>query len=304
LDLLLPVLVFGVVFGGMLVLVRRSQHGTVARLSRQQISVGGAAVAAAPQARTRILSDVRKSGASGKLAAKFSSRGVQSSASQLLLQAGNPMPVGTFLLLRIVFMLIITPLGALSFYREFGLSAMGIVLILFTVFATPKMPMVYIKRKARKRSKEVERAMPDALDLLVVCVEGGLSLDGGIQQVAQRTEGLLAVELTRLLGEISTGKSRRDALQAMAARSMSESLGALCTTIIQADKMGVSIAATLRTLAETLRTRRRQFAETQARKAPIKMLPFIVFFMLPSLFIIILGPVMIGIREMFRSQGA
>lgn len=180
---------------------------------------------------------------------------------------------------------------------------MGIMLILFTVFATPKMPMVYVKRKARKRSKEVERAMPDALDLLVVCVEGGLSLDGGIQQVAQRTEGLLAVELRRLLGEIATGKARRDALQAMAARSMSESLGAFCTTIIQADKMGVSIATTLRTLAVTLRTRRRQFAETQARKAPIKMLPFIVFFMLPSLFVIILGPVAIGIREVFRSQG-
>ena len=126
------------------------------------------------------------------------------------------------------------------------------------------------------------------------------SLDGGIQQVSRRTEGLLAAEFRRLLGEISTGKARRDALQALAARSSSESLGALCTTIIQADKMGVSIATTLRTLAETLRTKRRQAAETQARKAPIKMLPFLVFFMLPSLFVVILGPVVIGIMEMFR----
>ena len=117
---------------------------------------------------------------------------------------------------------------------------------------------------------------------------------------ARRTEGLLAAEFRRLLGEISTGKARRDALQALAARSSSESLGALCTTIIQADKMGVSIATTLRTLAETLRTKRRQAAETQARKAPIKMLPFIVFFMLPSLFVVILGPVVIGIMEMFQ----
>lgn len=300
-ELLLPMLVFGVVFGGALLLLRRTQQGPVARLSRQDITSG--AVAAAPQAQMRILQEVQRSGASGKLAARLSSKGLRSTAEQLLLQAGNPMPVGTFLLVRAVFMLVVTPLGVLSFYREFGLSAVGIMLILFTVFATPKMPMVYVKRKARKRAKEVERAMPDALDLLVVCVEGGLSLDGGIQQVAQRTEGLLAVELRRLLGEIATGKARRDALQAMAARSMSESLGAFCTTIIQADKMGVSIATTLRTLAVTLRTRRRQVAETQARKAPIKMLPFIVFFMLPSLFVIILGPVAIGIREVFRSQG-
>jgi tight adherence protein C len=185
-------------------------------------------------------------------------------------------------------------------YRQNGFTPLGIVLMVFTVFAVPKMPLIYVKRKARKRAKEIERAMPDALDLLVVCVEGGLSLDAGIQQVSRRTEGLLAAEFHRLLGEISTGKSRRDALQALAARSSSESLGALCTTIIQADKMGVSIATTLRTLAETLRTKRRQAAETQARKAPIKMLPFIVFFMLPSLFVVILGPVVIGIMEMFR----
>ncbi len=300
-DLALPILVFGVVFVGIVLLGRRSQ-GAVTRLSRQEIAGGGVATAAAPQARTRILAEVRTSGASGNLAAKFSSRGIRSAASQLLLQAGNPMPVGTFLLVRAVFMLVITPIGVLSFYRQYGFSAMGIGFIAFTVFAAPKMPLLYVKRKARKRAKEVERAMPDALDLLVVCVEGGLSLDGGIQQVAQRTEGLLAIELRRLLGEIATGKSRREALQALTARSMSESLAALCTTIVQADKMGVSIASTLRTLAETLRTKRRQAAETQARKAPIKMLPFIVFFMLPSLFVVILGPVVVGIMEMFSTS--
>jgi tight adherence protein C len=107
-----------------------------------------------------------------------------------------------------------------------------------------------------------------------------------------------------LQAEISTGMSRREALLSLASRSTSHSLSALCTTINQSDKMGVSIAATLRTLSETLRTRRRQAAETAARKAPIKMLPFIVFFMLPALFIVILGPAAIGIIHMFRDAGS
>lgn len=118
-ELLLPMLVFGVVFGGALLLLRRTQHGTVARLGRQEIT-SGAAATVAPQARMRILEDVKKSGASGKLAARLSSRGFRSTAEQLLLQAGNPMPVGTFLLMRAVFTLVVTPLGVLSFYQEFG----------------------------------------------------------------------------------------------------------------------------------------------------------------------------------------
>jgi tight adherence protein C len=211
------------------------------------------------------------------------------------------MPLGTFLLVRACFMFVITPLAVIYVFRDKGLAPMGIAMMVFAGFCLPQMPSMYIKRKARKRSKEIERAMPDALDLLVVCVEGGLSLDGGLHQVARRTEGLLAVELRRLLSEFATGMGRREALRSLAARSSSQSLGALCATIIQADKMGVSIATALRTLSETLRTKRRQEAETQARKAPIKMLPFIVFFMLPALFIVILGPVVLGIMEMFKA---
>jgi tight adherence protein C len=93
--------------------------------------------------------------------------------------------------------------------------------------------------------------------------------------------------------------SRRDALQAMASRSQSQSLSIFCTTMVQADKMGMSVASTLRTLVETMRTQRRQAAETQARKAPIKMLPFLVVFMMPALFIVILGPAVLEMIEFF-----
>ncbi len=97
---------------------------------------------------------------------------------------------------------------------------------------------------------------------------------------------------------------RRDALYGLGERSQSESLKIFCATIIQADRMGMSIAMTLRTLADTMRTRRRQAAETQARKAPIKMLPFLVIFMIPSLFVIILGPAVLNIIGFMREVGS
>jgi tight adherence protein C len=95
---------------------------------------------------------------------------------------------------------------------------------------------------------------------------------------------------------------RRDGFLSLGDRSQSESLKIFTATIIQADKMGMSIATTLRTLAETMRTRRRQAAETQARKAPIKMMPFLVFFMIPSLFIVILGPAVLSIIQFMQDQ--
>jgi tight adherence protein C len=302
-DLFLPLLVFGIVLLGVLYLARRSQQ-TVTRLSRHEIAAGGGATAAVARTRTHILADVRQSGAVGKLAAKASPDDLRSKSEKLLVHAGNPISLGSYLLLRAVFMFVVTPFGLYYIYQDMGLSASGIMFLVIILVVSPNLPPLYIKRKARKREREIERAMPDALDLLVVCVEGGLSLDGGLQQVALRTEGLLARELRRLQAEISTGMARREALQSLASRSTSQSLSALCTTINQSDKMGVSIASTLRTLAETLRTRRRQAAETAARKAPIKMLPFIVFFMLPALFIVILGPVAIGLIQMFRDAGS
>ncbi len=300
-ELLVPALIFTMVLLAGVILARRADR-TLEHLARHEIAAGpGGATVAAPQPRTAILSGMPHPGAVGKVAALAARREVKTKAAKLLLEAGNPMPLGTFLLLRMVMLLGVTPLFLLIILRGQGITLRGIVMAAVGLLVLPNVPMVMVKRKARKRAHAIELAMPDALDLLVVCVEGGLSLDGGLQQVSQRTEGILASELRRLLGEISTGVSRRDAFQALAARSQSQSLSIFATAIIQADKMGTSIASTLRTLAETMRTRRRQAAETQARKAPIKMLPFLVFFMIPSLFIVILGPTVLAIIDFFAS---
>jgi tight adherence protein C len=296
--LIAPLLIFAVVFGGAVALTRRS-GGAVGRLARHEIVAAGPAVAA-PQPRTPILGGIPRTSSVGELAAKATPERMKSKSAKLLLEAGSPMPLATYLLLRILMTFVMMPLFVLLMLKRQGLNPVGIVMIAVAVLIMPNTPQVMMKRRARKRSRTIEMAMPDAMDLLVVCVEGGLSLDGGLQQVAQRTEGTLATELRRLLSEITTGMGRREAFQGLVARSRSQSLAIFATAIVQADKMGTSIGTTLRTLAETMRTRRRQAAETQARKAPIKMLPFLVIFMIPSLFIVILGPTVLAIVEFFH----
>jgi tight adherence protein C len=296
-ELIAPSLIFVAVFGGAVVLTRRSTS-TVGRLARHEIATAGPAVAA-PQPKTPILGGIRRTSSLGGLAAKVTREHVKTKSAKLLLQAGNPMPLATFLLFRIMTTFVMMPMFVLIMAKREGLTPLGIGSILISVLMFPNAPQVLMKRKARKRARAIETAMPDAMDLLVVCVEGGLSLDGGLQQVAQRTDGVLAAELRRLQSEITTGMSRREAFLGLVARSRSQSLAIFATAIVQADKMGTSLGATLRTLAETMRTRRRQAAETQARKAPIKMLPFLVVFMIPSLFIVILGPTVLAMIEFF-----
>ena len=299
-ELLVPVVVFVAVFA-VAILVTRGSSRPVARLARHQVTAGGAIVAA-PRQRTPLLGGARV-GAAGTLATRIARKEVRSKSEKLLLEANSPMPLATYLLMRAVFMFVLAPLMALVTLSSQGLTARGILMATVGVLLLAMLPQTRLKRRARKRARRIELAMPDALDLLVVCVEGGLSLDGGVQQVARRTDGELANELRRLQSEIGAGMSRREALQAMASRSQSQSLGTFCTTMVQADKMGMSVASTLRTLVETMRTRRRQVAETQARKAPIKMLPFLIIFMIPSLFVVILGPAVLGLMEFFRSTG-
>src|SRR5215211_4871357 len=298
-TVLLPLLAFVVVFGGVLVFSRRTQR-TAAYLSRHQIVGPVAGAVALPQGRTPILNTGSRSGALTRLAGRLTGSGVREKAETLLREAGSPMPVATYLLMRVVFMFVLAPLFVYFVFTQYGTSMVGIMVMFVGGFTIPNLPSLRIKRKARKRAKSIEHAMPDALDLLVVCAEGGLSLDGSLQQVSRRTKGTLATEFQRLLSEIGSGMGRRDALVSLGQRSQSESLKIFCSTIIQADKMGMSIGTTLRTLAETMRTRRRQAAETQARKAPIKMMPFLVIFMIPSLFIVILGPAVHSIIQFMQ----
>ncbi len=183
---------------------------------------------------------------------------------------------------------------------EYKFTACAMVVSVF--FYTPGL---YVDYLVKRRQRAIQNGLPDALDLLVVCVEAGMGLDGAIQRVGQELavkEPVLSLELKLLTLELRAGKSRREALKNLASRVGLEDVGSLVALLIQADMFGTSIAQTLRVYAETMRTKRFQRAEEIAAKLPVKLLFPLVFFIFPTLLMIILGPAGIRLMSMFSTM--
>lgn len=297
--LLLPLAAFALVFGLVYLVANRTSVATN-RLARLDPSIR-AAPAATARKRKAEPQGLRASVELGRLA-RIMSAGAKGEARDktvaLLARAGSRMSVGRYLTLRAVLLLVVGPLLAVVALVKLGLTLPGVGAAAVAMLLLPRLPAMILERKAKQRAADIEKGLPDALDLLVVCVEGGLSLDGALMQVATRTKGEVAVELRRLQRDMAAGMGRRDAFLALASRSPSESLAVVCSSITQADKMGMSVATTLRALTETMRMRRRQAAEEKANKAPIKMMPVLVIFMIPSLFAVILGQAVLAFMNM------
>ena len=163
------------------------------------------------------------------------------------------------------------------------------------------LPFITIFRKARARVREMRETLPDALDLLVVCVEAGMGVDAALNRVGreQNAQGLaLGEELLLATQEMQAGSVRKEALTRLAERVGVEEFRGLVTFLTQTEEMGGSIARSLRVYAETMRDKRSQAAEEAARKTVIKLIFPLVFFILPAIFIILLGPPGLGIIEM------
>ncbi len=160
-------------------------------------------------------------------------------------------------------------------------------------------PRFWLSMRIKKRQKQVQKRLPDALDLIVVCVEAGLGLDAALAKVAEETGGPLAQELRRALLESSMGKLRRVALRDMASRLQVPDLTSFVAALCQADQMGTSLATVLRAQAAQMRVKRRQRAEQEAMRAPLKMLFPLVFFIFPAVFVVILGPAIINLMGTF-----
>lgn len=164
------------------------------------------------------------------------------------------------------------------------------------------LPRMMLVRKANARKFEIRYNLPDTLDLMIVCVEAGLGLDATLHRVAEETERLapeISMEFKRLNKELNAGISRIEAFHNMGQRAGVDELRSLCAMIIQADKMGTSVADTLRVFSDDLRTKRRQRAEELASKASIKMTFPLVFFIFPPLFLVLLGPMLINVYNQF-----
>ena len=164
------------------------------------------------------------------------------------------------------------------------------------------LPNILLVNAGQKREKLMRNSLPDALDLLTVSVEAGLGFDAAVGRVAKNTEGPLSHEFARLLQEMQIGVGRADAMRAVAARTSLPDLKSFCLAMVQADTLGIPIGRVLRVQSAEMRTKRRQRAEEKAQQVPVRIMIPLVLFILPALFIIILGPAGIQMVETFSQQ--
>jgi tight adherence protein C len=160
-------------------------------------------------------------------------------------------------------------------------------------------PKYYLKHKIVERQKEIEKSLPDALDLLTVSIEAGLSFDGAVAKLVEKMSGVLVEEFAIVLKEMRVGVSKRDAFRSLVERVPVPSLVTFVGSILQADQLGVSIGNVLRIQSSLVRQKRRQKTQENAMKAPIKMLIPMIIFIMPTIFIVLLGPVLIIAMKAF-----
>ena len=254
--------------------------------------------ALAPGFGARVMSPMLHGAADGlgKLLPKSMLKGVERS----LIVAGEPMTLSGFLTMVLVAtgaalflgVLIVSVSGA-----SFGMMQIGTVAVVGLIGFF--MPFYLIKSRARQRQSAIVKSLADAFDLITTCVEAGLGLDAALARVAEKVEGPFAQELQRALRDVALGKSRRDSLKELGERTAVPDLLQFTNAVIQAEAMGSSIGTVLRVQSDQLRVRRRQRAEEQAYKAPVKMLFPLVLCIFPTLFIVILGPAIITIMNDF-----
>jgi tight adherence protein C len=164
------------------------------------------------------------------------------------------------------------------------------------------LPNVLLVNAGQKREKLMRNALPDAMDLLTISVEAGLGFDAAVSRVAKNGEGPLNQEFARLLQEMQLGVGRTDAMRAMAERTSLPDLKSFCSAMVQADSLGIPIARVLRIQSQEMRTKRRQRAEEKAQQVPVRIMIPLVIFILPCLFIVIMGPAGIQMAGTFSKM--
>ena len=158
-------------------------------------------------------------------------------------------------------------------------------------------PSLWLRGKIHKRQDAILKALPDALDLLVIAVEAGLGFDAAMGKVYEKWDNELSIAFGRVLREIQLGKLRREALKDMSDRMDVPDVTSFTAAIIQADQLGVSMSTILRVQSDQMRVKRRQRAQEKAHQAPVKMMIPMVFLIFPSLWIVLLGPAVIQLME-------
>ena len=231
----------------------------------------------------------------GEIALRFTPQTMIQDTQEKLEMAGNPRGLDptTFLASRFVvgammgaalfIVFLIAPSWTPFQLRSLGITA-GFTMLGFFI------PNLLLTSRVNRRQNEIRKAMPDALDLLTICVEAGLGFDAAMKKVNEKWENELALAFGRALQEMQLGKLRREALRDMADRLGVSEMDSFVAAVIQSEQLGVSMAKVLRIQSDDMRVRRRQRAEEEAQKAPIKMLFPMALLIFPSIMIVLLGP--------------
>jgi tight adherence protein C len=229
----------------------------------------------------------------GDISSRFTPQHVLEQTRTRLELAGNPgrMDASTFMVLHFVSAALFGGLMLLLslFSKTFSLPTRLLIVLVFTVLGY-FFPDLWIRSKINSRQKQVRKAMPDALDLLTICVEAGLGFDAAMSKVNEKWDNELSLAFGRVIREIQLGKLRRDALRDMAERLGLPEMTSFVAAVIQSEMLGVSMAKVLRIQSDQMRVKRRQHAEEEAHKAPIKMIFPMGLFIFPALLIVLLTP--------------
>jgi tight adherence protein C len=229
----------------------------------------------------------------GEMSSRFTPQHVVEQTRVRLEMAGNPgrMDASTFMTLHFVSAGLFGGLVFLIslFSQTFTLPIKLLIVLAFIILGY-FFPDLWVRSKINSRQKGVRKAMPDALDLLTICVEAGLGFDAAMSKVNEKWDNDLSLAFGRVIREIQLGKLRRDALRDMSDRLGLAEMTSFVAAVIQSEMLGVSMAKVLRIQSDQMRIKRRQHAEEEAHKAPIKMIFPMGLFIFPALMIVLLTP--------------
>jgi tight adherence protein C len=233
----------------------------------------------------------------GEFATRFTPQNAIQSTARKLELAGNPKGLEPSIFWAMRFFVALAIGGVLIFVFSISNIQWGwgqrLLIIAAFVALGFYVPEMLISSKISRRQKAVRRAMPDALDLLTICVEAGLGFDGAMAKVHDKWDNELSWAFGRVIREIQLGKLRRDALRDMADRLGIPEMTSFVAAVIQSEQLGVSMAKVLHIQADQMRVKRRQFAEEEAHKAPIKMLIPMALLIFPSICIVLMTPALL-----------
>ena len=237
----------------------------------------------------------------GEFSARFTPQKALQDTSRKLELAGNPgqIDAATFLASRFVVAGVFGGLLLMISFLAPDPWPLGRVVLVVGIFALLGFffPQLWLQSIINRRQHSVRKAMPDALDLLTICVEAGLGFDAAMSKVSEKWENELSVALLRTIREIQLGKPRRDALRDMAERIGISEMTSFIAAVIQSEMLGVSLAKVLRIQSDQMRVKRRQRAEEEAHKAPIKMIIPMALLTFPSIMLILLAPAAVQISK-------